>query len=305
MTRWRVYLRERFPLAANAPLVAAFSVSAVSVSRQLRGEGGPPGAAAAVVAFVTALLFFFQLRVADEFKDFEDDRRYRPYRPVPRGLVTLAELRAAGVACAVVQLALALWLSPSLAGLLVLVWGYMALMACEFFAPRWLKCHPAAYMASHMAVIPLIDLYATACDWQVAGTSWPPSGLGWFLLASYVNGVVVEIGRKTRAPEDEEAGVETYSALWGPRGAVAAWLAAVGGAGCFAWRTAAAMGVGPAVGATLAVSAALCGLVAWAFLRAPGAGAGRRIEVASGVWTLAMYLSLGAMPMLAGPRSGL
>ena len=61
-----------------------------------------------------ALLFFLQLRIADEFKDFEDDARYRPYRPVPRGLVTLRELAWVGVGAAAIQLALALWLEPSL-----------------------------------------------------------------------------------------------------------------------------------------------------------------------------------------------
>ena len=35
-----------------------------------------------------ALIFFFQLRACDEVKDAEDDRRYRPERPIPRGLVS-------------------------------------------------------------------------------------------------------------------------------------------------------------------------------------------------------------------------
>ena len=38
-------------------------------------------------------------------------------------------------------------------------------------------------------------------------------GLFWFLIVSFFNGVVVEIGRKIRAREDEEEGVETYSSL--------------------------------------------------------------------------------------------
>src|SRR5207247_10262010 len=37
------------------------------------------------ISFVTCLLFFLQLRIADEFKDFEEDSKYRPYRAVPRG----------------------------------------------------------------------------------------------------------------------------------------------------------------------------------------------------------------------------
>ncbi len=114
MTRWITYQRERFPLLAHGPLVAAFSVSAVCFSRLVRGEPGLPPPASLVVAFVTALIFFLQLRIADEFKDFEDDARYRPYRPVPRGLVTLRELGWIGVGGAAIQLALALWLHPPL-----------------------------------------------------------------------------------------------------------------------------------------------------------------------------------------------
>jgi 4-hydroxybenzoate polyprenyltransferase len=303
MTRWRVYLRERFPLAAHAPLVAAFSVSAVSVSRLLRGERGLPDPAPLAVAFLTALLFFFQLRVADEFKDFEDDSRFRPYRPVPRGLVTLGELGRLGLAAGAVQLALSLWLAPSLVVLLAVAWAYLGLMTREFFVPGWLKARPIAYMASHMAIIPLIDLFATACDWRLAGRLWPPEGLIWFLLVSYANGVVVEIGRKTRALQDEEPGVETYSALWGRPAAAGAWLLAVAATAVCAWITAGQIGIARPVGWLLAVLSAGCALAAVTFLRSDRAGAGRRLEVMSGVWTLLMYLSLGAVPALLLPPS--
>lgn len=303
MTRWRIYLRERFPLAGHAPLVAAFSLSAVSVSRLLRGERGLPGSAAVAVAFVVALLFFFQLRVADEFKDADDDRRYRPYRPVPRGLVTLAELGCLGVASAVVQLAVALALAPRLIMPLAFAWAYLGLMTREFFAPAWLKARPIAYMASHMAIIPLIDLFATSCDWLVAGRTWPPHGLAWFLLASYANGVVVEIGRKTRAPKDEEPGVETYSALWGRSAAVRAWLAAIGATALCAWQTARQIGIAWPFGWLLAALIVGCLVVAVTFLRSSRAGAGKRLEIMSGVWTLLMYLGLGAVPALVLSRS--
>jgi 4-hydroxybenzoate polyprenyltransferase len=41
-----------------------------------------------------------------------------------------------------------------------------------------------------------------------------------FFWVSFFNGTVLEIGRKIRAPQDEEAGVETYSFLWGRGGAL-------------------------------------------------------------------------------------
>ena len=72
----------------------------------------------------------------------------------------------------------------------------------------------------------LTDFYATACDWVPAGHG-PPAGLTWFVVVSFFNGVGLEIGRKIRAPENEEEGVRTYSHLWGGRVATLAWGAAL------------------------------------------------------------------------------
>lgn len=88
--RWWVYQRERFPVFAHGALIAAFSASAVCYSALVRGADRVALGSLAV-AFGTAFLFFLQLRIADEFKDFAEDARFRPYRPVPRGLVTLRE----------------------------------------------------------------------------------------------------------------------------------------------------------------------------------------------------------------------
>lgn len=297
MNRWLVYQRERFPLAAHAPLVAAFSTSAVCFSSLVRGHYAVPSGAALGVAFATSLLFFLQLRIADEFKDFEDDSRHRPYRAVPRGLVTLRELAWVGAAGAAIQLGLALWLEPSIAWLLALAWIYLALMTREFFMPRWLKARPAAYMASHMLILPLVDLYATACDWRVAGERLPPPGLYWFLIVSYLNGLVIEIGRKMRSAADEEPGVETYSALWGRRGAVAAWLAAALLTAGAAWQAAERIGISTWMLRLLAVLVAACAIVAARFLRQAAPGGGRAVERMSGIWTILMYLGLGAVPL--------
>lgn len=297
MDRWVVYQRERFPLAGHAPLVAAFSASAVCFSSLLRGNVAVPPPRVLIVAFLTSLLFFLQLRIADEFKDFEDDSRFRPYRPVPRGLVTLGELAWIGVAAAAVQFGLALWLKPSLLWLLTPTWMYLALMTREFFVARWLKAHPIIYMTSHMVILPLVDLYATSCDWRVAGLRAPPPGLVWFLIVSYLNGIVIEIGRKTRVPADEEHGVETYSALWGPERAVRAWLGSVVLTGAAAWQASARIGTEAPTLALLAVLAVACVGVARRFLRNPTPGSGKAIEVMSGVWTVLMYLGLGAAPL--------
>lgn len=294
--RWWVYQRERFPVFAHGALIASFSVSAVSFSFLLRGGSGVPAASALAVAFATAFLFFLQLRIADEFKDFDEDSRYRPYRPVPRGLVKLRELGIVGAAAAAVQLALALWLYPPLAGLLALTWTYLALMSHEFFVRDWLKARPVTYLWTHMLIIPLVDLYATACDWLAVGNG-PPAGLFWFLVVSFLNGVVIEIGRKLRAPMDEEDGVETYTRLWGTR-AVWVWVVMLMATALCAVVAARAIDFVLPVALVLALIIAAAIVMAWRFLATARRGAGKRFEILSGVWTLALYLSLGAVPLL-------
>jgi 4-hydroxybenzoate polyprenyltransferase len=296
MNRWWVYQRERFPVFAHGPLIAAFSLSAVSFSRLLRGQVSVPAGRAALVAFATALLFILQLRIADEFKDFEEDCKYRPYRAVPRGLVTLRELGCVGVGAAAIQAGLAVWLDPSLLQLLAVVWLYLALMSKEFFVGEWLKRHHVAYLISHMAILPLVDLYATACDWWVAGDV-VPHGLIWFLIVSYFNGIVIEVGRKIRAPQDEEVGVNTYTALWGQPVAVGVWFGAM--LSTAACATAAAVRIDWVVPMTTVLGLLLV-VAAWLagqFLRRPAMKSAKAIEMFSGVWTLLMYLTLGAVPL--------
>ena len=228
LKRWWIYQRERFPVITNGLLIAVFSGSAVSYSVLLRAEGVASFStlfSSLLVAFVSVFCYFLQMRIADEFKDYAEDVQYRPYRPVPRGLVSLQELGVLGFVAAAIQLVLALCLAPTLALLLGLVWLYFGLMCREFFVRDWLKAHPLFYMGTHMVILPLISLYAMACDglspehFRLAG--------GLVLATSIFNGVVIEIGRKLRAPRDEELGVETYSSLWGPQRAVVGWLLAV------------------------------------------------------------------------------
>lgn len=299
MNRWWIYQQERFPLVAHGPLIAAFSASAVCYSALLRGGGVRPVAASFVVAFLVSLGSFFLLRVADEFKDAEEDARFRPYRPVPRGLVTLRELGWIGVAVGCGQLVVARQLGWPLVGLLAVTWIYFGLMSKEFFARAWLKARPVIYLLSHMMIMPLVDWFATGCDWVPAGGDMP-AGLFWFLAASFCNGVVIEIGRKIRAPAQEETGVETYTSIWGRTRAVSAWLAAMTATlACAGMAAARIHCAGPAMGVLGALWLGAIGL-GWTFLRTVNGKLAKRVEVYAGIWTLALYLMLGVVPMVVG-----
>jgi len=289
--RWWTYQKERFPIFQHGPLVAAFSSCAVAYASMLTGSA--PVWPSFVVAFITCLLFFLQLRIADEFKDAEEDATYRPYRAVPRGLVSLRELGVIFLIAATIQFALAWWFSPPLIWVLLIAWLYLSLMSVEFFARDWLKSRPITYLWSHMLIMPIVDFYATACHWVPAGES-PKSGLLFFLAASFCNGVVIELGRKLRQPDAEEHGVETYSRLWGLRRAAWVWfgflLATTTFAGLAATR----------IHFTLLVLATLSVLLLWALKLTLQSKTtqGKTFELASGLWTLTLYLILGIVPFL-------
>jgi len=295
MNRWFVYQQERFPLLAHGPLIAAFSACAVSFSSLLRGAPAPT-VGMFFTAFVVCLLMFLQLRIADEFKDAAEDARWRPYRPVPRGLVSLKELRVVFIACAVIQAALVVALEPRLILVLGIAWIYLALMSVEFFCRAWLKKHPVIYLVSHMGIMPLVDFFATSCEWLPRGAGIP-AGLGWFLAASFTNGIVIEIGRKLRQPADEEDGVETYSRLWGKSGGAAVWLLAL--AATLGFATLAASRIGFAIPVLVALSIVFIIALAEALRFRSTPRSGKAIETTSALWTLVLYLMLGLIPLIS------
>lgn len=298
LRRLAAYQAERFPLAAYVPLITVFTFSAAAYSRLARGAPGFVPAGRFLVGALTALVFFFMLRVLDEHKDEGVDRRYRPELPVPRGLVSLGELRAVGGGALALVVLLNALVAPVLLWAILAVAAWAALMTREFFVPRWLRAHMAAYLVTHMAIMPMIDGYTTGLDWLAEGAD-APAGLGLFLLVTFLNGIVIEVGRKIRAPGGEREGVDTYTSAWGTRRAPLAWLATLAATALSAWLAARHVGIGGVAGAILAGAALATAAPALRFLRAPDARWAKGIETASGAWTIAMYLLLGAGPFVA------
>ncbi len=293
--RLRAYQAERFPVAAYLPLVAVATFAALAYSRAARGVSGFPRAEFGV-GTLTLLAFFFLLRVLDEHKDAAGDARSRPELPVPRGLVTLAELRSAAVVAVGTVAILNVLIAPVLLIPALAVGAWAALMARDFFVPHWLRARPLAYLLSHMVVMPLIFLYATTLDWLVVGAP-PPRGLGMFLALAFLNGLVIEVGRKLRAPGEEREGVDTYTSAWGRATAVRAWLAILAGALLIGVLAGGVIGAGTITLVALTPLAMAAALPASSLLRHPVAGLGRRVEVAAGLWVLACYATFGTIAL--------
>ena len=288
--RWSTYLRERFPLEAHGPLVLAFAGGVVCWSAAVHGAPAP-GLKTLALTFVIVLGFFFQLRVADEWKDLESDQRYRPERPVPRGIVTLRELIVIAALVAIVQALAAFAIGPALLFQLAAVWAFGSLMSVEFFARQWLQSRPFATLVSHGLVVPVIAYFAVSAE-VISRGSVAGENIWSLLLASFFAGNVIEIGRKLWAPDDERDGVETYSGAWGVRRAsllfaMVSLLSAVFAAA--AWCAIPGLGEHPTfmwLTSTVLVSPVL--LIALRYALRPSSANASRVAAASAVWTLTL-----------------
>jgi 4-hydroxybenzoate polyprenyltransferase len=292
LCRFWQYQAERFPFVQHGPLIAVFVLSGQMLSAALRGVPQWPDFGTWLAAACCVFLLFLQLRIADEFKDAETDARYRPERPVPRGLVSLKELRNLAVLTGIVQLLLSWLASPGLIVILLLVWAYMALMTAEFFVGSWLSQRLGLYMLSHMIIMPLVDFFITAFDWIPHGQR-PSAWLTFFLIISFANGVVLEIGRKTWAPTMERKGVESYSSIWGINKACFFWAIALLTSAVGMLVLALKLNVGTITIATVVPIALLMGLFASYFTRHSTDQSSKKLVMLSGLWVFISYLWLG------------
>ena len=240
---FKIYLNERFPLGKNSFFVLIFTLSGYIYTSLLynskimhpfyvKGIRVPMSFYRIVPLFIIIFMFFLQLRITDEFKDYEEDLKYRAYRPVQRGIISLKALGKIGIATVIIQIVFAHAINSKIIYYMALVWIYMFLMAKEFFIKKWLTKRILIYALSHVVIMVFITLVIVEATQYIV----PKNIFDVFILQrykhnidfaliplfalNYLNGIVLEIGRKTRKADEEEHGVQTYSKLWGRKKAV-------------------------------------------------------------------------------------
>ena len=298
MKRWWIYQKERFPLMAYIPLMATFGFSSISYSMHLHNPQArlsDISVKQAVAAIVTTLFWFMLLRISDEHKDFEEDRQFRPYRPVQRGLISLKELRCIGIAIIIIQVGLSIWIDWRLLGMLALVYFWFTLMSLEFGVPKWLKARPTIYLLSHMLFMPLVDLYATSIEWLPRGGMFG-FGIVLYMVSSFCDGTVVEVGRKLRAPENEEYGVDTYTQIWGPKQAMIVWMICMTISGTSTIIAGFQVRVGWEIMFVLSPLYILAACVAIKFAKNPTPKNAKVFKILPGIWMILMHSMLGFLP---------
>lgn len=178
--------------------------------------------------FIVTFLQFLMVRIVDEFKDYEEDCKYRPYRPVPRGLIKLKELKILFIICIILQLILTITCSQNGILYLIILWVFFALMSKGFFIKKILDKHLLLEVTLDELILPIMILYLanfipqiylnynSSADLTIANSIIFVDPNVWkILVMAYIISWIVEVARKIRCKEDEEEGVKTYTAILG------------------------------------------------------------------------------------------
>jgi hypothetical protein len=161
MARWLTYARERFPLAVYLLLVMGMTLSSMRLVAEILPWRS------SVLAGTGLLLFFAELRLMDELKDYGKDCVAHPDRPLPRGLVGLGEARRVCGWLYGLLLAWCAWTATAAnavaAACLALVCGWLALMYVEFFRGEALARRPLVYALLHQVILIPLLMYPALC----------------------------------------------------------------------------------------------------------------------------------------------
>ncbi len=175
-------------------------------------------------SFLTSCLFTTSLslllRVMDEFKDYDDDLKNFPQRPLPSGKVLKNDLKILAGLCVLVMVLSSLGsISILLAAIIVLFYTYL-MLKWFFIEEKMRKSLPLALVSHHPIVFINIFYLLVVMAESIPNIDFSKSI---YILPIPLIFTNWEFSRKIRAPKDETS-YTTYSKIFGPRFAVSLCL---------------------------------------------------------------------------------
>lgn len=164
------------------------------------------------VGTFTIFAFLMILRIADDFKDYEVDKRLFPERALPSGRVTKRDLSIALTGIVVISVALNVFFMNNV-GWFLFLYIYGTLMALWFFQKHKIQSSLPLALVTHNPVMMVLNVYIitfVCYKYQLPLLSWPTILLAFTM---YFPSLIWEVSRKIRAPKDETEYV-TYSKLF-------------------------------------------------------------------------------------------
>lgn len=216
--RLNVYFKEMYPIVPRLFLALVIFLEIYFIILLNQGITAFHLSLQEIIGSFTVFAFLMWLRIADDLKDYETDRRLFKERALPSGRVYKKDLITI---CLLVQLIFFILNLLFMNNLLFffLLYGYGFLMSQWFFQKNKIQPSLPLALVTHNPVQLFINLYIvsfTCIKYQLSFFDLTTILTLWTL---YFPALIWEVARKIRAPQDENDYV-TYSKLFGYKKAV-------------------------------------------------------------------------------------
>lgn len=213
LSRLAVYFKERYPIL---PRLVLGGIVFLEIHFIILLNYGITDFQLGIQEFVgtyTVFAFLMWLRIADDLKDFETDKRLFPDRPLPSGRVFKKDIIVVCIAVEAVAVILNLIFMNNILFFCIL-YGYGYLMSKWFFHKKQIQPSLPLALITHNPVQMFVNVYIIS--FTVIKYDLPPVSLYTVmaLWTLYFPALIWEVSRKIRAPRDEND-YTTYSKLFG------------------------------------------------------------------------------------------
>ena len=213
LKRWHIYFKERYPLI---PRLILGIIVFLEIHFIVLLNNGVTTFNIGVQEFVgayTVFAFLLWLRIADDLKDYETDKKLFKDSPLPSGRTTKKDVMIIGVIVELIAVVLNIIFMNNLVYFAILyIYGY--LMSKWFFQKSKIQPSLPLALITHNPVQMFVNLYIisfTCIKYSIPAFSLTTAMA---LLTLYFPALIWEVSRKIRAPKDENE-YTTYSKLFG------------------------------------------------------------------------------------------
>ena len=213
LKRLKIYFKERYPLLARFILGCIVFLEIHFIILLNNSITSFKLGIQEVVGAYTVFAFLMWLRIADDLKDYETDKRLFPDRPLPSGRVTKKDIVVICIIFQSIALVLNLIFMNNILFFCVL-YAYGYLMSKWFFRRKVIQPSLPLALVTHNPVQMFVNIYIisfTVIKYDLKGVTLITIMALWTL---YFPALIWEVSRKIRAPKDEND-YTTYSKLFG------------------------------------------------------------------------------------------
>ena len=214
LKRLHIYFKERYPIIPRLILgiIVFLEIHFIILLNQ-----GVTSFRIGIQEFVgayTVFAFLLWLRIADDLKDYETDKKLFPDRPLPSGRVFKKDIVIACIIAEAIAVALnVIFMWDSIIFFVILyIYGY--LMSKWFFQRAKIQPSLPLALITHNPVQAFVNLYIISFTLLKYDLPWLTLTNVMALWTLYFPALIWEVSRKIKAPKDEND-YTTYSKLFG------------------------------------------------------------------------------------------